>query len=75
MAPTPPPAEWIQPNNVVGIDYLYKYRWRIQPYSVVSFNVRPNFKVDRIIQAEAQVNLDQVKSFFYFDIVYYQLAL
>lgn len=75
VAPTPSPAEWVQPDNVLGKDYLYKYRWRIQPYSVVSFNVRPNLKIDRLFQTEAQVNLDQVKSFFYFDIVYYQLAL
>jgi hypothetical protein len=75
VAPTPQPTDWVSPNNVVGIDYLYKYRWRIQPYSVVSFNARPNLKIDRLFQTEAQVNLDQVKSFFYFDIVYYQLAL
>jgi hypothetical protein len=59
----------------VGMDYKYKYRWRIQPYSVVSFNARPNVKIDKLFQAESQVNLDQVKSFFYFDVVYYQLAL
>lgn len=75
VAPTPQPAQWVQPDGLVGIDYLYKYRWRIQPYSVVSFNVRPNMKIDRLIELEAQVNLDQVKSFFYFEIVYYQKAL
>jgi hypothetical protein len=42
---------------------------------VVSFNARPNLKIYRLFQTEAQVNLDQVKSFFYFGIVYYQLAL
>lgn len=57
------------------IDVGYKYRWRIQPYSVVSFNARPNIKIDRLFQTEAQVNLDQVKSFFYFDLVYYQRAV
>jgi hypothetical protein len=53
VAPSPAPADWIQPNNLNGVDFLYKYRWRIQPYSVVSFNARPNFKIDRVIQAEA----------------------
>ena len=60
VQPTPAPAtsEWISPNNLVGLDYRYKYRWRIQPYSVVSFNARPNFKIDKLFQSEAQVNLD-----------------
>lgn len=77
IQPTPASAtsQWIQPSGLTGIDYKYKYRWRIQPYSVVSFNARPNLKIDKLFQAESQVNLDQVKSFFYFDIVYYQLAL
>ena len=29
-------------------DVRYKYTWKIIPYSVVSFNVRPNAKLDRI---------------------------
>ena len=77
VTPNPTTGEAYAPTypstTAVGgiVDVQYKYRWRIQPYSVISFNARPNFKIDRLFQTEAQVNLDQVKSFFYFDFVYY----
>ena len=52
-------------------DVRYKYTWKIIPYSVVSFNVRPNAKLDRIFQVETQLNVDQFKSSFYLAFVYY----
>lgn len=33
---------------VSTFDAQYKYMWKIMPYSVVSFNVRPNMKIDRL---------------------------
>ena len=57
-------------NNV-----RYKYTWKIIPYVVSSLNFRPNAKLDRIIQAESQLNVDQFKLSFYFAVVYYQLAV
>ena len=33
-------------------DVRYKYTWKIIPYSVLSFNVHPNAKLDRIFQVE-----------------------
>lgn len=71
---TPAPAFVYQaPDTELNVGY--KYRWRIQPYSVFFLNLRPNFKIDRLFMAETQLNIDQFKSFFYFDIVYYQKAI
>jgi hypothetical protein len=33
-------------------DTRYKYTWKIIPYVVFNFNVRPNVKIDRIFQVE-----------------------
>ena len=52
-------------------DVRYKYTWKIIPYSVISYNVRPNAKLDRIFQVETQLNVDQFKSSFYLAFVYY----
>lgn len=52
-------------------DVRYKYTWKLIPYSVISFNVRPNAKLDRIFQLETQLNVDQFKSSFYLAFVYY----
>lgn len=59
-----------KPDNVIT-DVRYKYTWKIIPYSVISFNVRPNAKLDRIFQVETQLNVDQFKSSFYLAFVYY----
>ena len=39
-----------KPDNAASdfTDVRYKYTWKIIPYSVISFNVRPNAKLDRI---------------------------
>jgi hypothetical protein len=34
------------------LDTRYKYTWKIIPYVVFNFNVRPNLKIDRIFQME-----------------------
>ena len=62
-----------KPDNPASdfTDVRYKYTWKIIPYSVVSFNVRPNAKLDRIFQVETQLNVDQFKSSFYLAFVYY----
>ena len=56
-------------------DTRYKYTWKIIPYVVFNFNVRPNVKIDRIFQVETQLNVDQFKSAFYLAFVYYQRAV
>ena len=64
---------YIAPDAELNVGY--KYRLRVQPYSVFFFNARPNFKIDRLFMADIQLNIDQFKSLFYFDIVYYQKAI
>jgi len=62
-----------KPSNLASdfTDVRYKYTWKLIPYSVISFNVRPNAKLDRIFQLETQLNVDQFKSSFYLAFVYY----
>jgi hypothetical protein len=64
---------YVAPNAVTNVGY--KYRLRFQPYSVFFFNARPHLKIDRLFMGESQFNVDQFKSFFYFDVVFYQKAI
>ncbi len=72
---TSPAAAFTYQAPDTELNVGYKYRWRFQPYAVFFFNARPNFKIDRLFMSEMQFNIDQFKSLFYFDIVYYQKAI
>lgn len=70
---TTPAYTYVAPNTINNVGY--KYKWKFQPYSVASFNLRPNFKIDRLFMNELQFNIDQFKSSVYLELVYYQKAL
>ncbi len=64
---------YLAPDIVTKVGYKYKIRF--QPYTEMSFNARPNIKVDRLFMQEMQFNIDKFKSLFYFELVYYQNAV
>ena len=59
----------------VTTDVGYKYKLRFAPYQIFFFNTMPEYKLDMLIQQQAQVNINKFKSMVYFEIVYYQKAI
>lgn len=72
---TAPVAAFVYLDPDTEANVGYKYRLRLQPYSVFFFNLKPTYKIDRLVQQELQFNIDQFTSMFYFEFVYYQKAI
>ncbi len=70
-----PAPTWTYTDPDIETNVGYKYRLRFQPYSIFFLNLKPTYKIDRLVQQEFQFNIDQFKSMFYFELVYYQKAV